>query len=171
MRVAYGQAQGPRPRAQEVVPVAQVERFEDLIVWQKSMTLAEMVHRMVDSFPGNHRYGLGSQIRRSATSIPSNVAEGFSRRSQGSYRSHIAIASGSSGELRTQIELSRRLELLTSERARQLRELVEEIGRLLYGLWKALTIKAATKTVCYSVFLAAMILGLGPWAWGLTRFP
>ena len=162
MRVAYRQAHGPRPRAQEVVSVAQLERFEDLIVWQKSMTLAEMVHRLVGSFPGTQRYGLGSQLRRSATSIPSNLAEGFSRRSQGSYRSHVAIASGSSGELRTQIELARRLELLTNERAGELRALVEEVGRLLYGLWKALAIKAAMKSVCYSVILAATILGLVP---------
>ena len=144
--------------------MAHVERFEDLFVWQKSMILAEKVHRLADTFPSTQRFGLGSQLRRSATSIPSNVAEGFSRRSQGSYRSHVAIAMGSSGELRTQIELSRRLGLVADELARELRLLVEEVGRMLHGLWKALLVKA----VCYSVLLAAMILGLGPWALGLT---
>jgi hypothetical protein len=96
-------------------------------------------------------------------SIPSNVAEGFSRRSRGVYRTHVAIALGSQAEVQTHLELARRLSLIDLRLVDQLQELAAEAGRPLNGLWRAL----AATTVCYSVALLAACWGLMPWAWGL----
>lgn len=143
--------------------MAKIEKFEDLIVWQKGLDLSEAIHRAVETFPKTEIYALGSQLRRASSSIPANVAEGFSRRSRGAYRAHVSIALGSNAELRTHIELARRLGLFTEAVAADFQERAAEVGRLLYGLWRALTIKA----VCYAVSLTVLLIGLWPWALGL----
>jgi four helix bundle protein len=147
------------------VEMANIASFHDLIVWQKAMDLAEEVHRATAALPASDRYGIGSQVRRAAISIPANVAEGFSRRSRGAYRSHVAIALGSHAEVRTLLELLRRLSLLKREIVTVIEELAVHVGKLLYGLWRAL----ALKSVCYSVGVGLLFLGLGPWALGLVN--
>ena len=112
--------------------------YRQLIVWQKSMDLAELVYRETAFYPAQERYGLTSQMRRAATSIPSNVAEGQGRRStDDEFVRFLRIALGSLCELETQLELSTRLKLLTVDRARQLRPPMDEVGRLLNGLIKS----------------------------------
>jgi four helix bundle protein len=145
--------------------VASIEKFEDLVTWQKGMDLAVAVYRVVDAFPRSETYALGNQLRRAAASIPANVAEGFSRRSRGVYRAHVAIALGSHAEVRTQIELARRLGFISDEAAARLQALGDEVGRLLHGLWRSLAIKA----VCYAVALTGLLIGLWPWALGLIN--
>jgi four helix bundle protein len=145
--------------------MAKIASFEDLVVWQKGMDLAEEVHRATARLPSSERYGIGSQIRRAAASVPANVAEGFCRRSRGAYRSHVAIALGSNAEVRTFLALCRRLYLLDRDAVDVIDQLAVFVGKLLFGLWRALTLK----TVCYSVVVAALFLGLGPWALGLVH--
>jgi four helix bundle protein len=81
---------------------------------------------------------LVSQIRRAAVSIPSNIAEGHSRRSRQAFVNHLSISLGSQSELETQIELSRRLRLITEEAAKVILQEAEEVGRMLHGLIKRL---------------------------------
>ncbi len=86
-----------------------VRSYRDLTVWQRSMTLAELVYAATSQFPKSELYGLVSQMRRAAISIPSNIAEGHSRISTGGYVQFLGIARGSLAELETQIELAKRL--------------------------------------------------------------
>src|SRR5690349_16897890 len=96
--------------------------YRQLIVWQKSMDLAENIYLQTASFPKEERYGLISQMRRSAVSIPTNIAEGQGRRSTDEeFIRFLLIALVSLCELETQIELSLRLKLISSERATALR--------------------------------------------------
>ena len=83
-------------------------QFRNLTVWQKGMDLAERVYAGTDKFPRAEMYGLTSQIRKAAVSIPSNIAEGKAVGGQ-NYPRHVKIALGSEAELQTQIELARRL--------------------------------------------------------------
>jgi four helix bundle protein len=83
-----------------------IHSFRDLQIWQKAMQLAVAVYRLTDAFPREERYGLTSQIRRSAVSIPSNIAEGQGRTNLGEFRQFLGIARGSNCELQTQLEIA-----------------------------------------------------------------
>ena len=102
------------------------------------MTLVEECYRATVSFPPNELYGLTSQIRRAAISIPSNVAEGRCRHTTKVYANHVSIALGSLGELETCIELSTRLGLFKEKHATQLMVSTGSVGRLLTGLHQSL---------------------------------
>jgi four helix bundle protein len=109
--------------------------YRQLVVWQKSMDLAEQIYRETTSLPREERYGLTSQLRRAATSIPSNIAEGQGRRSSDDeFVRFLQIALGSLCELETQVDLSRRLRLLSPEQVSRLHLQTDEVGRLLNGL-------------------------------------
>ena len=122
-----------------MVPSAEVRSFRQLMVWQKAMDLATVTYRAAASLPDYERFGLARELRRSVTSIPSNVAEGFNRHSRGAYRAHVAIALGSAAELETQIELARRLSYLSDAESATLLDACGETARLLQGLWRALS--------------------------------
>jgi four helix bundle protein len=109
--------------------------YRDLVVWQKAMMLAEEIYRNTSNFPRDERYGLTSQMRRAAVSIPSNIAEGQGRRSSDDELVRfLQIALGSLCELQTQLELSKRLGFLTPEQSISLRPATDEVGRLINGL-------------------------------------
>ena len=109
--------------------------YRDLVAWQKAMDLTERVYRCTSDFPMEERYGLTSQMRRAATSIPSNIAEGQGRRStDDEFIRFLRIALGSLCELETQLELSVRLKIMSAEQLSALRPASEEVGRLLNGL-------------------------------------
>lgn len=109
--------------------------YRDLVVWQKSMDLAERVYLASANFPREERYGLTSQVRRAAVSIPSNIAEGQGRRtSDEELIRFLLIALGSLCELETQLELAVRLKILEKQSMTALRPLTDEVGRLLNGL-------------------------------------
>ena len=110
-----------------------VRSYHDLIVWQKSMALAEVVYSVTASYPRNEIYGLTSQMRRAAVSVPSNIAEGQARNGRGELLQFLSHARGSLAELETQMELSSRIGLLNPESKRPLQELISEVGRLLNG--------------------------------------
>ena len=114
-----------------------IQSFRDLEVWRKSMDLAERVYVASKNFPQSETFGLISQVRRAAISIPSNIAEGKAVGGQ-RYRWHVKIALGSDAELQTQIELAKRLNMLTEAAADELLQQAAEIGRMLAGLFKAL---------------------------------
>jgi four helix bundle protein len=80
-----------------------VQSFRDLLVWQRAIQLSVSIYRLTQVFPREELYGLTSQIRRSAVSVPSNIAEGHGRLSTGEYRQFLGIARGSNFELQTQI--------------------------------------------------------------------
>ena len=86
-----------------------VASYKNLIVWQKSMDLVVRVYELTEQFPKTETYGLTSQMRRCAVSIPSNIAEGRRRGSKKDYRHFLIIAYGSGAELETQIEIAKRL--------------------------------------------------------------
>jgi four helix bundle protein len=112
--------------------------YRNLLVWQKSMTLAEQVYRETAEYPPDEKYGLRSQMRRAATAIPSNIAEGQGRRSTDQeFVRFLQIALGSLCELETQLELSNRLGMLHSAQVAQLQPVINEVGRLLNGLLRS----------------------------------
>ena len=115
-----------------------IRSYKDLDVWKDAMTLAEICYKRTSGFPPREIYGLASQIRRAVVSIPSNIAEGHSRRTLQAYLNHLSIALGSQGELETQIELSRRLKYLTDSEAREGLDLAERVGRRLHALIRSL---------------------------------
>lgn len=118
--------------------MARIASYRDLDVWRKAMALVEMCYRATGSFPKAEQFGLAAQLRRTAISIPSNIAEGHNRRSRQAYRNHIAIALGSQAELETQVELAYRLGFLSSSEVAVVRSQAAETGRMLHGLVRAL---------------------------------
>jgi four helix bundle protein len=102
------------------------------------MNLAKAVYRETDALPKNEVFGLQSQMRRAAVSVPSNIAEGHGRLDDGHFRQFLANSRGSLFELQTQLELAGDLKLLNEERAKELLENCEEVARLLNGLLTAL---------------------------------
>lgn len=108
--------------------------FRDLIAWQKGMELTEMVYKITSSFPKEELYGITSQMRRSAVSIPSNIAEGQLRNSKKEFIQFFSIALGSCAELSTQLELSKRLRYLTESDFERISEVIYEVMKVLHGL-------------------------------------
>jgi len=86
-----------------------INSYKDLIVWQKSIELVVEIYKLTDKFPKSEIYGLVSQMRRSAVSVPSNIAEGRRRGTKKDYRNFLTIAYGSGAELETQIIISKKL--------------------------------------------------------------
>jgi len=114
-----------------------IESYKDLIAWQKSMDLVETIYQMTKKFPAEERFGLFSQMRRSAVSIPSNIAEGYRRSGRGDYIKFVRYAFGSGSELETQIEIVHRLKLAPKEMITHSKELCEEVMKIINGLlWK-----------------------------------
>ena len=107
---------------------------KDLIVWQKAMLLCEQVYLLTEHFPQREIYGLSSQIRRAAVSIPSNIAEGRSRGTTKDFSHFLRIAYGSASELETQLDLARRLELLNEEKLKSSTELLTEVSKMLRAM-------------------------------------
>jgi four helix bundle protein len=106
----------------------------DLKVWQKSILLVESCYRISAGLPVEERYGLVSQIRRAAASVPASTAEGFGRWNSKEFSRFLAIASGSLRELETHLVISCRLGFLTDVAAEPLFAKIDELARMLYGL-------------------------------------
>jgi four helix bundle protein len=115
-----------------------VRNYQELIVWQRAMDLVEQVYSISKSFPREEMYGLTSQLRRAAVSIPSNIAEGQGRRTTADFVRHLSISYGSLREVETQILIAARLQYLSTEGCRGILEMAGEVGRLLNGLMSSL---------------------------------
>ncbi|MDA1337570.1 MAG: four helix bundle protein [bacterium] len=111
-----------------------IKSYKDLIVWQKAMELVSVVYRVTDKFPKVEMYGLTSQMRRSAISIPSNIAEGRRRSSRKDFRNFLLTAYGSGAELETQVEIAKRIHIAPNADYTQIDELLLECMRMLNKL-------------------------------------
>ncbi len=111
--------------------------YQDLVAWQKAMDYVEAVYLASRSFPGDELFGLTSELRRAAVSIPSNIAEGQGRGSDAELVRFLRVAHGSLRETETQLLIARRLAFLAPASADQLLELSGEVGRLIQGLIKS----------------------------------
>ena len=116
-----------------------VRSYRELIVWQKSIDLTVRIYKLTSRFPFEERYGLTSQMRRAAASVPANIAEGQARRSTGEFLQMLGIARGSLAELETFLTLSERLGLIRSETCDSLLEDCAEINKMLVGLMRSLS--------------------------------
>ena len=115
-----------------------VKNYQELIVWQKAMDLVEEVYAVSKSFPREEIYGLTSQLRTAAVSIPSNIAEGQGRRTTPDFLRHLSIAYGSLREVETQILIATRLRYLAPGKCQGVMTMAAEVGRLLNGLMTSL---------------------------------
>ncbi|MFD2519086.1 four helix bundle protein [Salinimicrobium flavum] len=115
-----------------------MHKLDDLKIWNKAMDIAEKTYLLSAQFPSEERFGLTSQIRRSAISVPSNIAEGAGRSTNGEFRNFLSIASGSSYELLTQLILSHRLNLISEENVHPVISEVIEVQKMNYALIKSL---------------------------------
>ncbi len=111
-----------------------MKTFKDLIVWQKSMELITEIYKITTTFPEDEKYCLITQIRRSAISIPSNIAEGYGRHSTNDYIRFLQLSIGSLYELQTQIEISYNLKYLNNEKFNIVYESSREIERMMCSL-------------------------------------
>lgn len=112
--------------------------YEKLAVWKLGMDLVEDVYRITRKFPKEELFGLTSQMRRSACSVPSNIAEGYGRDSKTAFANFIRIAQGSLFELRTQLEIARRIDLVTSSEIEPLIGKAVELSKMLEGFLRKL---------------------------------
>jgi four helix bundle protein len=114
-------------------------KYSDLLVWQKAMNLVTDIYILTKTFPNEEKFGLSSQARRAAVSIPSNIAEGHGRKSSGAYQNHISIALGSLMELETQIQIALRFDFVNQKTTSDLLSKTDEIGKMLSGLKRSIS--------------------------------
>ncbi|MBD2297976.1 four helix bundle protein [Nostoc sp. FACHB-87] len=115
-----------------------MQSYRDLKVWQEAMNVAELCYKATKAFPKEETYGMIAQIRRDASSIPANIAEGYGRRTCGEYIQFLYIAQGSLKELETHLLLSIRVELASSQIIIPVVNQCESVGKLLFFLIRSL---------------------------------
>jgi four helix bundle protein len=114
--------------------VETVNSYKDLLVWQRGMDLVVSVYEIAARLPVSEQFGLISQMRRSAISVPSNIAEGYGRQATGEYRHHLSIARGSLLELETQLLLCQRLKYLRERETPAIADKITELSKMLGSL-------------------------------------
>jgi four helix bundle protein len=107
-------------------------------VWQRSIQLAVSIYSFTRGFPREELYGLTSQMRRAAVSVPSNIAEGHGRGSTGEYRQFLGMARGSNCELQTQLEIARALGMGDAKLLKDADGLSHEVGKMIFGVLEAI---------------------------------
>jgi len=115
------------------------------VAWQKALDLADRVYDATETWPASERYGLCSQVRRSAASVPSNIAEGQGRESLGDFARFLGIAYGSLCELETHLALAERRKFLDRKKLEDLNTDSDEVARLIRGLLKNVRSRAAVR--------------------------
>ena len=118
-----------------------VSSYRQLVVWQKAIELVLEVYRATQDFPKEEMYGLISQLRRAAVSVPSNIAEGQGRFSTGEFKQFLGHAKGSLFELQTQVVIAQKLGFMKDKVASKLVALSDEVGRMLSGLLSSLRVR------------------------------
>jgi four helix bundle protein len=121
-----------------------MHNLKELKIWKKAIDLAVEVYRVTALFPLEEKYGLISQTRRAAVSISSNIAEGAGRNSEKEFKYFLGIANGSSFELQTQLFISNKLSLLSSEDLEKILQQIEELQKMNYGFQNMLNKKSST---------------------------
>ena len=117
------------------------QSYQALMVWQEGMTLVEQCYLTTRSFPKEEMYGLTSQIRRAATSVPANIAEGYGRENRGEYVHFLRIAQGSLKELETHWLIAERVHIAPITTVQPILKQCETVGKLLRALIRALQAK------------------------------
>jgi len=115
------------------------QSYRDLLVWQKGIALAKMIYQVTEKFPSEEKFGLISQMRRAAASIPSNLAEGQARRTTGEFVLSISHAEGSLAELETQMILAVELGFANPDKTKICTNSMEELRRMLNAVRRTLT--------------------------------
>jgi len=128
-------------RGVATVEERRIQTHRDLKVWQLGMEIAELIYQTTKAFPDDERFGLISQLRRAAVSIPANISEGNARDSTKEYLRHLSIAVGSLAEIETLVDLARRLSFGQSSSIHTLSELLSEERRMLRGLQRSIRAK------------------------------
>jgi four helix bundle protein len=124
---------------------ALINSYRDLDAWREAMSLAEIIYTVAAKLPAEERFALAQQLRRAATSVPSNIAEGHARGATRDFARFLAIARGSVAELETQLELAVRVNLLDARDVEQAVQHCDKLGRILRGLRKSLDNKLAAR--------------------------
>jgi four helix bundle protein len=122
-----------------------MEGFRDLRVWQSSMDLVELVYQASVRFPQHEIFGLSSQLRRAAVSVPSNIAEGHTREHLNEYIHHLSMAHASLAEVETQVEIAGRLSYIEAATLESLNREIAALSRQLRALRNALEAKRAVR--------------------------
>jgi four helix bundle protein len=115
-----------------------IQSYRDLVAWQKAMDFAELVYTLTRRFPKEELYGLTLQVRKSAMSVPSNIAEGHGRRTARAFVSFLRVASGSLKEAETQLLLAHRLAYISDEDVGAAEQCATAVARPLAGLLRSL---------------------------------
>jgi four helix bundle protein len=115
-----------------------IKTFEDLIIWQKGITLAKVIYSITKDLPLEEKFALGDQLRRAAVSVPSNIAEGYGRRTSNDYRKFLHIALGSLYEIQTQLSIGYELGMINAESFSEAKELSKQIDRMIFAITKKL---------------------------------
>jgi four helix bundle protein len=115
-----------------------VKSYKDLVVWRKSIILVKLVYQLTRAFPADEKFGLVSQMRRAAVSVPSNLAEGHARNTTGEFIQFISHAEGSLAELETQLILAVELNFCSSTDAQPSHNLVQEVQKMANALRRSL---------------------------------
>lgn len=115
----------------------EIRSYRDLRVWKEAMELAVQSYELTRGFPREEAFGMTSQIRRAAASIPANIAEGYGRNSSGSYVQFLRNAQGSLKELETHLLLSARVKLTDENQIQPLVDRAEAVGKMLWALAKS----------------------------------
>ena len=118
--------------------MSNIRFYKDLLIWQKAVDLVTDVYRNIKKFPSDERFVLGEQIRRSAISVPSNIAEGQARKHTAEFRQFLYISLGSLAELDTQIIISEKLEYLNEEDASLFSKNITELRKMIFGVIRKL---------------------------------
>lgn len=117
---------------------AKIESYRDLEAWKKSMDLVEKIYFVTKKFPADEKFGLTSQMRRAAVSIPSNIAEGYRRNGKAEFARFVTYAFGSGGELETQLELASRIKYISYFSTKKISADLDAVMRILNGLLKSI---------------------------------
>lgn len=115
-----------------------MHNVEQLKVWQLAMEIAKEVYVLTNEFPSDEKFGLTSQIRKAAVSIPSNIAEGAGRYSDKEFAHFLSIASGSSFEVRTQLLIAVSLNYITNDKVELVIKRLSELEKMIFGFRKTL---------------------------------
>ncbi len=119
--------------------MSEIKTYKDLLIWQKGILLVKMIYKIADGFPKEESFGLLSQIKRSAVSIPSNIAEGWGRSSTQSYIHFLKIARGSLFELETQLFIANELNFTSQENFKEIAGLITEESKMLNAFIKSIS--------------------------------
>lgn len=119
--------------------MSEIKDYKDLLIWQKGIELVKLVYVSLENFPKDEIFGLQNQMKRSAVSIPSNIAEGWGRSSTQNYIQFLRIARGSLLELETQLIIARELDFITDLKFNEIGGLITEESKMLNAFIKKLS--------------------------------